>query len=192
MNQYIIGKTIKQLRIKSNMTQLQLSERLNISDKSVSKWETGKGYPDITMLEKIADAFSISVSELIQGSTVVNENKSSHMPRSKFYVCPVCGNVIFSVGESVICCHGITLSPLEGKECDDEHCLTTEIVEDELFVTIKHPMTKQHYITFIGAISSDRVQIVKLYPEGSSEVRFKMEGIKKLCFYCNKDGFFTK
>lgn len=192
MNQYIIGKTIKQLRRKNNMTQLQLSERLMVSDKSVSKWETGKGYPDITMLEKIADAFSISVSELIQGSTVVNENKSSHMPRSKFYVCPVCGNVIFGVGESVICCHGITLSPLESKCCDNEHCISTEAVEDELFVTIKHPMTKQHYITFIGAISSDRVQIVKLYPEGSSEVRFKMEGIKKLCFYCNKDGFFTK
>lgn len=55
MNQYIIGKTIKQLRRKNNMTQLQLSERLMVSDKSVSKWETGKGYPDITMLEKIAE-----------------------------------------------------------------------------------------------------------------------------------------
>lgn len=191
MNQYVIGKTIKQLRIQRNMTQFQLCERLNVSDKTVSKWETGKGYPDITMLEKIADVFSISVSELISGSTVANSNMSAHLLRSKFYVCPVCDNIIYSVGESVICCHGITLSPLIGKECDEEHCIDVQKVEDELLVTIKHPMTKEHYITFVSAVSADRAQIVRLYPEGSSEVRFKMDGIKKLCFYCNRDGFFA-
>jgi Predicted transcriptional regulators len=60
MNQYVTGTVIKELREKNKMTQLQLAEKLGVSDKSVSKWETSRGLPDITLLEPIADAFSIS------------------------------------------------------------------------------------------------------------------------------------
>ena len=74
MNQYITGTTIKELREKKNMTQLQLADILKVSDKTVSKWETAKGYPDITLLEPIADAFEISVPELISGQRIKNEN----------------------------------------------------------------------------------------------------------------------
>lgn len=51
MDQYITGAAIKGLRERNGMTQLQLAERLGVSDKTVSKWETGKGYPDITLME---------------------------------------------------------------------------------------------------------------------------------------------
>ena len=84
------------------------------TDKTISKWETGKGYPDITLLEPIAIAFRISVTELISGNPIHNANVSANMMRSKFYVCPICGNVIHSMGECVIGCHGIQLYP-EGK-----------------------------------------------------------------------------
>ena len=191
MNQYVTGEVIKKLREKNKMTQLQLAERLGVSDKTVSKWETAKGYPDITLLEPIAAAFRISVAELISGNTIHNANVSANMLRSKLYVCPVCGNVINSMGEAVIHCHGILLTPLEAEPTDEHHMIFIERVEDEYYVRIDHCMTKEHYISFVAAASSDNIQIVKLYPEGNAETRIKLRGVKRIYFYCNRDGMFS-
>ena len=188
MNQYVTRTIIKELRERNKMTQLQLADKLGVTDKTISKWETGKGYPDITLLEPIADAFSISVTELISGSTVSNANVSANMLRSKFYVYPVCGNVIHTMGEAVIHCHGVQLAPAVPEETDENHKIFIEKVEAEYFVCIDHDMTKKHYISFIAAASSDRMQMVKLYPEGNAEARFKINGVKRIFFYCNKDG----
>ena len=191
MDQYVTGNTIKMLREKKNMTQLMLAEKLGVSDKTVSKWETGKGYPDITLLEPIAEVFQVSVTELISGNTIQNANVSSNMMRSKFYVCPVCGNVIHSMGETVIQCHGLMLSALESEPADDQHKISVERVEDEYFVSISHPMTKEHYISFMAAAASDSMQMIKLYPEWNAEARFKISCVKKIYFYCNRDGLFS-
>lgn len=191
MNQYVTGAVIRELREKNKMTQLQLAERLGVSDKTVSKWETAKGYPDITLLEPIAEVFKISVTELISGNTVHNANVSANMLRSKFYVCPVCGNVIHSMGEAAIQCHGILLTPLEAEPADERHMLSIERVEDEYYVRIDHSMTKEHYISFAAAASSDQVQMVKLYPEGNAEARFKIRGVRRIFYYCNRDGLFS-
>ena len=190
MNQYITGATIKELREQRKMTQLQLAEILKVSDKTISKWETAKGYPDITLLEPIADAFGISVPELISGHQIKNANVSANMMRSKFYICPVCGNVIHSMGEAVVHCHGIQLLPSEAEQTDEHHMIFIERVEDEYFVRVDHEMTKTHYISFIAAVSSDRCQMVKLYPEGEAETRFKIGCVQRICFYCNRDGLF--
>lgn len=160
-------------------------------DSTFSKWETGKGYPDITLLEPIADALSVSVAELISGNTVYNSNVSANMLRSKFYVCPVCGNVIHGMGESVLHCHGVLLQPEEAEETDEDHKIFIERVEDEYYVQIEHEMTKKHYISFIAAVSSDRMQMVKLYPERDAQARFKINGVKKIYFYCNRSGLFS-
>ena len=191
MNQYVTGTIIRELREKNKMTQLQLAEKLGVSDKTISKWETGKGYPDITLLEPIAKAFRISVAELISGNTIRNANVSANMLRSKFYVCPVCGNVIHSMGEAAIHCHGILLTPLEAEPADERHMLSIERVEDEYYVRIDHSMTKEHYISFVAAASSDQLQMVKLYPEGNAEVRFKIRGVRRIFYYCNRDGLFS-
>lgn len=190
MNQYVTGAAIKELREKNKMTQLQLAEILGVSDKTVSKWETGKGYPDITLLEPIADAFSVSVTELISGNTVYNSNVSANVLKSKFYICPICGNVIHSMGEAVIHCHGVLMTSAEPEEANENHKVFIEKVEDEYFVRIEHDMTKNHYISFIAAESYDRLQMVKLYPEGNAETRFKIHGVKRILFYCNRDGLF--
>ena len=190
MNQYVTGAVIKELREKNKMTQSQLADRLGVSDKTVSKWETGKGYPDITLLEPIAEAFSVSVAELISGNTVNNSNVSANIMKSNYYICPVCGNVIHSMGEAVIPCHGVLLSAAEAEKCDDHHKVLIERIEDEYYVRIEHEMTKKHYISFIAAVSSDRIQMVKLYPEGNAETRFKINGVKRIYFYCNLDGLF--
>ena len=190
MNQYVTGTVIRELREKNRMTQRELAEKLCVSDKTISKWETGKGYPDITLLEPIAEAFGISVTELISGNTVHNTNISANMLRSKFYVCPVCRNVIHSMGEAAVYCHGIQLTPLEAETPDEHHMVSIEHVEDEYYVRIDHSMTKAHYISFMAAVSSDGMQLVKLYPEGNAEARFKIRGVRRIYYYCNRDGLF--
>ena len=191
MNQYVTGAVIKELREKYHLTQTELAEKLNVSDKTVSKWETAKGYPDISLLEPIAKVFGISVTELISGNAVSNVNVSANMMRSKFYVCPVCGNSIHSMGEAVIACHGIMLTPCQAEETDENHMVFIERIEDEYYIRVEHDMTKQHYISFIAGLSSDKVQMVKLYPEGNAEARLKINGVRKILFYCNKDGLFS-
>ena len=191
MNQYVTGAVIKELRQKNSMTQVQLADRLGVSDKTVSKWETGKGYPDITLLEPIAQAFRVSVAELLSGSPVQNANVSANMLRSQFYVCPICGNVIHSIGEAAITCHGVLLQPEMAEESDEQHKIFIEKAEDEYYVRVQHEMTKTHYISFIAAVSSERIQLVKRYPEEEAEARFKMQGVRKIFFFCNKDGLFS-
>ena len=188
MDAYITGQTIKNLREKKGFTQAELAEKLGVSSKAVSKWETAKGLPDIALIEPLANVLSVSVMELMTGNAVVNKNIASNILRSKFYVCPLCGNIIRTVGDAVISCCGITLPPLEAEETDNEHNITIEIVEDEHFITINHNMTKEHYISFIAHITYDRVQFVKFYPEGNAETRLNLRGGGWLYFYCNKHG----
>lgn len=191
MDQYVTGTAIRELRQQKGMTQLRLAQLLSVSDKTVSKWETGKGYPDITLLEPIADAFGVSVTELISGNRIENRNVSANMLRSKLCVCLVCGNVIHTMGEAVVQCHGVRLLPAEPEQGDEKHMALIERVEDEYYVRVDHEMTRQHYISFIAALSPDRIQLVKLYPEGNAEARFRMDGVKRVCFYCNRDGLFS-
>lgn len=191
MNPYVTGAMIKELREKNRLTQAELAARLSVSDKTVSKWETAKGYPDISLLEPLASALSVSVAELLSGCAVSNVNVSGNMLRSRFYVCPVCGNILHAMGEAVIHCHGVQLTPALPEETDERHKTFIEGVEDEYFVRIEHDMTKQHHITFIAALSMDRIQMVRLYPEGNPEARFKMNGVAHIFFYCNRDGLFS-
>lgn len=190
MNQYVTGTAIKELREKNNLTQSELAAKLCISDKTVSKWETGKGYPDISLLEPIANVFGISITELLSGNVITNLNVSANMLRSKFYVCPVCGNVIHSIGEMSITCHGVQLMPEPAEISDENHKILVDVIEDEYYVQIDHDMTKSHYISFIAALSYDGVQIIKLYPEGQAETRLRMRGVSKIFCFCNRDGLF--
>lgn len=190
MNQYVTGAAIRTLREQKKLTQAQLAEKLCVSDKAVSRWETGKGYPDITLLEPLAEAFAVSVTELLSGDSVKNTNLSANMRKAFFYVCPICGNVLCSAGEALINCHGIRLQPLTAEQADGSHRIETETVEDEYFVRVCHEMTKQHYISFLAAVSSDRLQLVKLYPEGGAETRIPMRGVQRIYAYCNHDGLF--
>ena len=191
MNQYVTGTVIKELREKCKLTQAELATKLNVSDKTISKWETAKGYPDISLLEPIAKIFGISITELISGNAVSNVNVSANVMRSKFYVCPVCGNIIQSMGEAVIHCHGVLLTPCQTEETDENHKIFIERVEDEYYVRVEHDMKKEHYISFIAGLSTDKIQMIKLYPEGNAEARIKINGVKKILFYCNRDGLFT-
>lgn len=192
MNTYVTGAVIKQLREKKNLTQSELGEMIGVSDKTVSKWETGRGLPDISLVETIAKSLGISVSELFAGEYITNNNRSGNMMKGKFYVCPVCGNVIQSLGESVISCCGISLLPVDADVADVEHQVKIEKVEDDYFITVDHEMTKQHYISFIAFASSDKTEFKKLYPESNAQTRLEMRGHGILYWYCNRHGLMKK
>ena len=190
MNTYVIGTTVKQLRERRHLTQAELGDRIGVSSKTISKWETAKGLPDISLLQPLAQALGISVIELMNGEQILNKNVSANMLRSKLYVCPICGNAIHALGNALVSCCGITLPALEPEAADDDHRMTIEDMEDEVFLTIHHPMTKTHYISFVAYVTGDRLQMVKLYPEGNAQTRLQLRGMGHLYYYCNQHGLF--
>ena len=192
MNTYVTGMAIKDLREKRGMTQAELADKIGVSSKTVSKWETAKGLPDITLLQPLAQALGISVIELMNGEPIANRNISANLLRSKFYVCPICGNAIHAMGNALVSCCGVTLPALEAEEGDEDHAVSIERVEDEHFLTICHPMTKEHFISFAAFVTCDRIQMVKLYPEGNPETRLQLRGMGYLYWYCNRHGLFRK
>ena len=192
MDAYVTGAAIKSLREGRGLTQAELAEKIGVSSKTVSKWETGKGLPDISLLQPLAGALGISLIELMNGEHITNKNISANMMRCKFYVCPVCGNVIHAMGSAVVSCCGIALPPLEAEEPEEDHAVTVEPVEDEYFITVHHPMTKAHFISFVAYVTTDRLQLVKLYPEGDAQTRLQLRGRGYLYYYCNRHGLFRK
>lgn len=194
MNQYITGNTIKSLREKQKMTQAELAQLLCVSDKTISKWETGRGYPDICFLEPLAKTLKVSIIELLSGKKITNQNTSANLKKSCFYTCPICGNVIFSLGDALVSCCGIQLLPLEAElptdDFLDQHKITIQNVEDEFFVTLDHPMTKTHHISWISCVGPDSVEIKKLYPEQNPQARFSCRGHSQFFVYCNNHGLF--
>ena len=181
MNTYVTGTTIRQLRESRKMTQAELAGKLGVSSKTISKWETARGLPDISLLQPLAGALGISVIELMNGQHIINRNISANMLRCRFTVCPLCGNVIQS-----------TLPALEAEEADDSHGITIETVEDEHYVTVHHPMTKTHFISFLAFVNDHRVQLVKFYPEGDAQARLQLRGRGLLYYYCNRHGLFQR
>lgn len=188
MDKYITGAVIRKLREAKKMTQEELADKLYVSSKAVSKWETGQGFPDISLIEPLASALGISVIELLSGEDIRNRNQSANIAKTRFYVCPVCGNVIQTTGEAVVSCCGITLPVLEVESADDSHHIEVARDQDEFYVTLDHPMTKDHYISFVAAVSDHRTQFTKLYPEGPAEARFKIDRVKYIYAYCNRHG----
>ena len=190
MNKYVTGAVIRKLREHNGMTQEALAEKIYVSGKTVSKWETGSGFPDVSLLEPLAGALGVSVLELLSGEDVHNSNRAAKISRGSFYVCRVCGNVIRTVGEALVSCCGITLPPAEAEDADSDHAISVGTVEDEYYVSVDHTMDKTHYISFLAAVSDQSVQFVKMYPEGNAEARFKISGIKTIYAYCNRHGLF--
>lgn len=192
MNNYVTGSTIKMLREKLHVTQSQLADQLCVSDKAVSKWETGKGFPNISLLEPLAAALKVSVPELLTGKQIVNANRAANIMKSNIYVCPICGNILFSAGAALVSCCGVTLPPEEAESPDEDHRLQIRRADYEYHISINHPMTKEHYISFVAYCMGDRFEMVKLYPEGSAEISFFSRGHGRVYWYCNHHGLFCE
>ena len=189
---FLSPAVIKQLREERHLTQRQLAESLGVTDKAVSKWESGRGLPDITLIEPLARELGVSVAELLAGDVRANANRAGNMLRSVFYVCPICGNVVHAMGEGSFSCCGSAMLPLEAEEPDEAHAFKIERIEDDWCVTLDHPMTKDHYVSFVAYVTSGAMQIQKLYPEQEICQRFHITGSGWIYLYCNKHGLFKQ
>ncbi|MCM3782434.1 helix-turn-helix domain-containing protein [Neobacillus mesonae] len=184
-----VGQLILNLRKEKNMTQNELALQLNISDKTISKWERGLGCPDVTLLSQLSSVLGVNIEEILSGDLQLNDQDNGNLKRIHFYNCQSCGNVITSTGAGHISCCGRILKPLSAKSEDMDHKLTLEEIENDFYVTFQHEMNKGHYISFVAYVSYDRLLFVKLYPEQNSELRFpKMYGGGTLYFNCSQHG----
>ncbi len=184
------GKLISELRHENGFTQRDLAEKLGICPKTVSKWETGHGFPDVTLISKLSKVFRIDISKLLEGEMPLIKQEAGNVKRTKFYVCEKCGNLLTSMGDAEIICCGRKLLSLQVKEADAAHSLKVEKIEDDYYITFPHPMTKEHYISFVAYVRFDRILTVKLYPEQDGELRFPQMRGGKMYYYCNTHGLF--
>lgn len=188
---YVTGAAIKRLRERRGLTQKELGMRIGVCDKTISKWETGRGLPDISLIESLAAHLGASVAELLAGQTTENANPAGNLLRAGFNVCPICGNIIFSSGEASFSCHGIQLPRLEAETPDADHAIAIHVIDGEYHVVIDHPMDKSHFISFIAYVTPGAAQIEKLYPEQEATARFRIGGAGRLYAYCNRHGLFA-
>lgn len=190
MNCDKIGSLILILRKEKNLTQKNLADLLNISDKTISKWERGLGCPDVSLLPSLSDILGTNIEKLLLGNLKPNDIKGGNMKKIQFYVCPNCDNIMTVTNQSEISCCGRKLSPLIPMPVNEKHHVDIADIENDYYITLKHDMTKSHYISFFAFVSYDKVFLEKLYPEQNAEVRIPRIGRGKLYFYCNQHGFF--
>lgn len=190
MNCEKIGKLICTLRKEKDMTQKQVANLMNISDKAISKWERGLGCPDVSLLPELSQILGVNIEEILLGKVVLNETVAGNMKKLKFHVCPQCGNLVTATGDAGISCCGKRLEPSVATKATGGHLLNIEPVEDELYVSSSHEMKKEHYISFVASVTGDKVFIVKQYPEWDLQFRLGKLGHGKLYFYCSNHGLF--
>ena len=187
-----VGNLLYKLRKEKRMTQKEVADKMNISDKTISKWERGLGCPDISLLSELSNIFGVNIEKILQGDLSINDTDGGNMKRIKFYVCPDCRNLITSTGTGEISCCGRRLEYMTVNEIDEVHLPNIEQVENDYYITFNHEMTKEHFISFVAYVMFDRVHLVKLYPEQNAEVRIPIMRKGELYFYCNKHGLMKK
>lgn len=185
------GKLLSRLRRERGMTQRQVAEGLHVSAQAVSKWERCLGCPDVSLLPALAELFGVSVEHLLAGDLGPEEIDGGNMKRLKFYVCPDCGNILTATGGGELHCCGRRLEPLAARPADEAHAVTVQEVEEDWYVTFRHPMEKDHFFRFAAYVATERVLLVRLYPEQGGEFRIpQLRGDGKLYLCCSRDGLF--
>lgn len=185
-----VGNIIRTLRLEQNMTQKQLGDKMNISDKTVSKWERGLGLPDISLIPELADILGIDTQNLLVGNMTPNNFVGGNMKNTKYFVCPICHNITLCTGSAEVSCCGKKLTVQTMKKAKESEKLSAQVIEKDWFITSIHPMTKTHYISFVAFVTGERIQIIKQYPEWNLNVRIPKSGHEMLIWYCTEHGLF--
>ena len=183
-----IGKLIAKLRKEKKLTQKNVADALGIQNKTVSKWECGLGCPDLSLWPELSAILGVDMVQMMEGEITPNKPDSGNIDKVSFYVCPTCGNILVSTGSASIFCCGRKLEHIVPMESSDAIKFTVEEIDADYFVTFNHPMTKEHYISFVAYVKSDKVFLNRLYPEQSPTCRFPIIKGGKLYVYCIKHG----
>ena len=183
-----VGELIHRLRKEQNMTQKQLADQLNISDRTISKWERGNGCPDVTLLPDLSAALGVNIENILDGELPANDFIGGNMKKSNYFVCTSCQNIVLATGNVTLSCCGRKLDALEAKKATEEEKLTIEEIDQQWYVSSSHPMTKDHYISFLALATGDQVQLIKQFPEWALQVRIPKRKHSKLLWYDTKSG----
>ncbi len=190
MDQIKTGMLIRKMRLDSGLTQKQLADRLNVSDKAVSKWECGNGSPDISLMSALAEIFGTDIQTLLTGEVNKNESEKGNMKKLRFYVCRECGNIITATSEAAVTCCGNRLAALEPEKAEKDDMLKVEDIGGELFVSSEHEMKKEHYISFAAYVADSTVMMFKQYPEWELQFTMPLFRSGRLVWYCTEHGLF--
>ena len=114
------------------------------------------------------------------------------MKQTRFFLCPQCGNLITASGSAALACCGRTLEPLNAQKPDPEHTLTIQQVENEWYLTSLHPMDKAHHLSFAALVTSERVTLIRRWPEWDFQVRLPRGEHGLLYWHCTRHGLFRQ
>ena len=186
------GALIRSLRRENGLTQLQLAQALHVSDKAVSKWERGMGAPDLALLSALTGMFNVDLQALCSGELERNDPLSGNLKGLRWYLCPHCGNVVTSMTETAVTCCGRKLQASLPAQASGEDRLSAERIENDLFLSSNHEMTREHFIPFVALVTSDTVLLKKLYPEWDLQVRLPLFAHGRLVWHCSRHGLFCQ
>ena len=194
-----VGALLLRLRKEKCMTQKQVADSLNLSDKTISKWERGLGCPDVSVLGELSQLFGVNIEQILDGSIRINAPEAGNLRHLRLYVCPTCGNVLTATGNAEVACCGRRLPPLVPQPADEAHAPAVEDTDGQYYLRIRHEMQKSHYISFVAYVVNERLVFVKLYPEQDAAAYLprlapgilQRKANKKLYYYCSMHGLFV-
>lgn len=192
MDQIKTGALIRTLRTQKGLTQKLLAEAVGVGDKAVSKWERGLGCPDVSLLPELSRVLGVGLEALLSGQLDANDRERGNMKKLKFYVCPDCGNLMTAATEAGVSCCGKTLLPLEPQKAEGMDKLSVEKIDDSWFISSHHPMTKEHYVSFVALLTGDTLMLRRLYPEWDLQTRIPCFGHGILLWYCTRHGLYRQ
>ena len=183
-----LSEKITAQRKAHGLSQEELADRLGVSRQAVSRWEQGLGCPDISLLAPLAAALGVSTESLLTADLTENPPQGGNMKNTVFYICPVCGNLIFSASPAGVQCCGRTLEPQKPRKAEEHQRLHTEPVEDEWYITTDHPMTKTEHIAFAALLSGGSLRVWRQYSEWDFQLRLSRREHGLLVWYSTRDG----
>jgi len=194
MNAEKTGKLIYDIRTKKGLTQQQLADRINVSNKAICKWETGRGCPDITLLPELSKALEVDIQSILVGELPTRRYIGGDLKNLTFFRCADCGNLISITSPAEISCCGNKLKGInlrkEGKSLPDLNATVLE-TDNQFYLTFDHPMEKGNFIAAIFAIYYDRIITIPLYPEQEPAVTISQIGGCKMYALDDKGQMFS-
>ena len=189
MNAEQIGALLQTLRTGAGYTQRQVAQALCVTEQAVSKWERGKGCPDLALMPALADFYGVDLRALLAGRLQASA-QGGNMRDLKFYICPQCGNLAVQLGSAELSCCGRPLAAQQPQPARAEHLPAISQVEDEWYLEFDHPMTKQHHLAFVVQVGYDHYRFTRLYPEQQAALRLPKLARCTLYVGCSEGGVY--
>ncbi len=186
------GRLIAALRKEKGLTQKNIADALGIQSKTVSKWECGLGAPDSSLLADLAIILGVDTHRLLEGEIHPNRPDSGNLLRTRFYVCPVCGNMLFSTGNAAVFCCGRKLIALKAEKNDGMLKITAQPVDTKYFFTFEHPMEKDNYMMFAACVKGDVVLLTRFYPQQNPQFAIPATIMGRLYLYSTSMGLIDR